>query len=111
MTFGGYDLQFAKKGASEKDITWSDQSANEAYWAINGKDVKFGDQALVSHHQQYILDNGMSLAMVPKKSFLAMVKTLYQKHGILCQPAQPLWGCVCNEEQYNALPNLKFNFI
>jgi hypothetical protein len=24
--------------------------------------------------------------MVPKPSFLAMVKALYQDHGILCQP-------------------------
>ena len=32
-------MNFAKKGASKKDITWADQSANEAYWAVNGKDV------------------------------------------------------------------------
>jgi hypothetical protein len=50
MTFGGYDLQYAKKGATPKDISWSDQSANEAYWAVNGKDIQFGDQALVTHN-------------------------------------------------------------
>jgi hypothetical protein len=33
ISFGGYDLdKFAKKGAK---ITWADQSANEAYWAVN----------------------------------------------------------------------------
>ena len=51
MTFGGYDMNFAKKGASKKDITWADQSANEAYWAVNGKDVQFGDKPLVKHGQ------------------------------------------------------------
>jgi hypothetical protein len=84
MTFGGYDLQYAKKGASPKDISWADQSANEAYWAVNGKDIQFGDQPLVKHNQQFILDNGMSLAMAPKSSFLAMVKALYQQYGVLC---------------------------
>ena len=91
-------MNFAKKGASKKDITWADQSANEAYWAVNGKDVQFGQKPLVKHGQQYILDNGMSLAMVPKPSFLAMVKALYQDHGILCQPQQPLWACACTDE-------------
>ena len=33
ISFGGYDLEkFAKKG---KEIMWADQSANEAYWAVN----------------------------------------------------------------------------
>jgi hypothetical protein len=36
MTFGGYDMQYAQKGAKKEDIAWADQSANEAYWAVNG---------------------------------------------------------------------------
>jgi hypothetical protein len=84
MTFGGFDLQYAKKGATPKDISWADQSANEAYWAVNGKDIQFGDQPLVKHNQQFILDNGMSLAMAPKSSFLAMVKSLFKDYGVLC---------------------------
>lgn len=47
ITFGGYDLKkLAKKGATDKDILWVDQSRNEEYWASNLKGVKFGDDDL-----------------------------------------------------------------
>lgn len=76
MTFGGYDMALAAPGLSQKDIYWVDQSANEAYWAANGKNIKFGKKPLVNYSQQLILDNGMSLAMAPKKTFLALIENL-----------------------------------
>lgn len=49
IIFGGYDLaKFAKSGASDKDIIWTDQSANEAYWAVNTKNVMFGKHSLAA---------------------------------------------------------------
>lgn len=51
VTFGGYDLpKFAKKGASENDVMWFDQSANEQYWAINQKGVQFGDETISNYY-------------------------------------------------------------
>lgn len=76
MTFGGLDMSFAAKGKTEKDIYWVDQSSNEAYWAANGKDVQFGETTLAKHNQQLILDNGMSFAMAPQKTFINLAKTL-----------------------------------
>ena len=44
ISFGGYDLKkFSKKGLGEKDIFWADQSRNEAYWAVNSKNIQFGE--------------------------------------------------------------------
>jgi len=44
ISFGGYDLdKFAKSGAK---IIWADQSANEAYWAVNTNSVNYGKQSL-----------------------------------------------------------------
>ena len=36
-------MSLAQTGKSEKDIIWMDQSSNEAYWAVNGKSIKFGE--------------------------------------------------------------------
>lgn len=48
MLFGGADYaKFAKKGLGEKDVFWSKQSENEAYWAVNNNDVRFGETMLV----------------------------------------------------------------
>jgi len=52
----------------------------------------------------------MSFAMAPKKSFFNLVSSLFKKNGILCFQMQPVWGCQCNQEQYNKLPDLNFNF-
>jgi len=52
ITFGGYDLaQLAKKGSSEKDIAWFDQSRNENYWAVNSKEVKLGEATISKRRQ------------------------------------------------------------
>jgi len=49
ISFGGYDLdKFAKKG---KNIVWADQSSNEAYWALNTANAKFGSVPLASYNQ------------------------------------------------------------
>jgi len=81
ISFGGYDLtKFAKK---DKQVVWGDQSANEAYWALNTKDAKFGKESLSDHNQQVIFDNGMSLAMAPEKSFVPLVKSL-NEFGFKC---------------------------
>jgi len=64
-----------------------DQSINEAYWAVNTKAARFGKRELYHPpNQQVILDNGMSFAMAPKKSFLSLVKTLAQDYKMLCMP-------------------------
>ena len=93
ITFGGYDMALAANGKTQKDVYWVDQSANEAYWAANGKNIKFGKTPLVNYSQQLILDNGMSLAMAPKKTFLALMETLLSEYQVPCQPAKPLWAC------------------
>lgn len=93
MTFGGFDMSLAQKGKTDKDIFWADQSVNEQYWAVNGKSASFGETPIANYNQQLILDNGMSLAMVPKKSFLSLIQTLLKEHGVECMQAKPLWGC------------------
>jgi hypothetical protein len=111
MLFGGADYsKFAKKGLGESDVFWSKQSDNEAYWAVNNNDVRFGDSLLVEKPQQVILDNGMSFAMAPEESFVKLVNTMFINHGIACVEMQPVWGCECTKTQYDKLPNLSFNF-
>ena len=62
-------------------------------------------------YQQTIFDNGMSFAMAPQKSFISLIKTLYQKHGALCKAAHPLWACQISLENYAKLPKLTFNML
>lgn len=98
ISFGGYDLdKFAKKGAN---IIWADQSANEAYWAVNTANASFGKTVLAEKNQQVIFDNGMSLAMAPEKSFIEMVKSL-NDFGFKCQETIPVWSCEGNPANYN----------
>jgi len=95
ISFGGYDLdKFAKKG---KNLLWVDQSANEAYWAVNTKSASFGDSNLAQYNQQVIFDNGMSLAMMPEKSFVPMLKKLHDL-GFKCQETMPVWSCEGKKE-------------
>jgi hypothetical protein len=50
LMFGGYDLaSYAKKGSSESDIYWVDQTENEAYWAVKNENVKLGDKMLIDY--------------------------------------------------------------
>ena len=96
ISFGGFDLdKFAKK---DKKLIWADQSTNEAYWAANGQNISFGKTPLANYNQQLILDNGMSLAMTPKKTFLHLMETLLKEHQVPCQPAKPLWACQVTDE-------------
>lgn len=99
--------KFAKKG---KNIIWADQSANEAYWAVNTKEAKFGDANLASYNQQVIFDNGMSLAMMPEKSFVPMLKKLHDL-GFKCQETMPVWSCEGKKEQYDTLPPITLNLL
>ena len=108
ISFGGYDLdKFAKKG---KNLLWVDQSANEAYWAVNTKSASFGDSNLAQYNQQVIFDNGMSLAMMPEKSFVPMLKKLHDL-GFKCQETMPVWSCEGKKEQYDTLPPITLNLI
>ena len=85
MTFGGYDLKkFAKAGATDKDVMWVEQSRNEEYWASNLKGVSLGETVIDAGFQNAIFDNGMSFAMAPQESFIALVKALHDKHNITC---------------------------
>jgi len=58
-----------------------------------------------------ILDNGMSFAMAPEKSFAKMVVSIFQQTGIQCFQHQPVWGCMCDAESYAKLPDLKFSMV
>lgn len=77
MIFGGFDLKWAKKGSKPSDIAWIKQSGNLSYWAVNGNGVFLGKQSFESKSQQIILDNGMSFAMAPEKSFAKMVISIF----------------------------------
>lgn len=86
ITFGGYNLaKYGKEGTSDKDIFWSDLAANENYWSINTKGVNFGQKSLSNKDQTAVLDNGMSFAMAPTKSFAELVKNLEESYGIHCE--------------------------
>ena len=111
MIFGGTDYpKLAKKGLTEADVFWSKQSSNHEYWAVNNKDVVFGNKTLVEKPQQVILDNGMSFAMAPEQAFVRMVKMLFENHGVMCIETQPLWACQCTKAEYDGLPKLMFQF-
>lgn len=112
MIFGGTDYKkFAKKGLTEKDVFWSKQSANEMYWAVDSTGANFGKHSIAQKPQQLILDNGMSFAMAPESSFVALVTALFKNHGIACMEMQPVWGCMCDHKKYETLPDLTFNFV
>ena len=113
VTFGGFDLKnFAKKGSTESDVYWIDQSPNENYWATNSKGVSLGETVLTDKYQFTILDNGMSYAMAPQKDFVQMLKTLNDTYGVVCESTAPSWTCVIpDEKHYLALPELKFKMV
>ena len=46
MVFGGWDQSLFKQGKTDSDIYWMDQSANEAYWAVNSKGAFLGETEL-----------------------------------------------------------------
>ena len=77
MIFGGYDLKWAKEGSKQNDIFWVKQSANSSYWAVNGSGVQLGQTKFETNNQQVILDNGMSFAMAPEKTFAKMVISIF----------------------------------
>ncbi len=108
ISFGGYDL--AKYAKKSKDIIWADQSANEAYWALNTLGAKIGGTTLASYYQQVIFDNGMSLAMIPEKSFVPLIKTL-NDHGFKCQENVQLWSCNGTTADYKKLPPITLNLL
>lgn len=69
MLFGGADYIYAKRGLGENDVYWMKQSENKQYWAVDNTGVSLGQGPIVDTHQQIILDNGMSFAMAPTKTF------------------------------------------
>jgi len=87
---------------------------NENYWALNTKGVKLGQHEISgasgAKDQVVVLDNGMSFALAPTKSFNAMTE-VFKEAGMHCEQAQPLWGCECTQEQYNSLPDMKLNLL
>ena len=108
ISFGGFDLdKFAKK---DKKLIWADQSTNEAYWAANTNSAYFGDAKLATHNQQVIFDNGMSLAMIPEKSFVPLVKKLHE-YGFKCQETMPYWTCEGSPDQFMILPPITLNLM
>lgn len=114
MNFGGYDLsQFAMQGATESSIQWADIGANEAYWTMNAASSKFGAADLVKTNQMVILDNGMSLAMAPKKTLMQMLITMKNQNNITCLPfpGAPVIPCKCTAADYDKLPDLEFTIL
>lgn len=111
MLFGGVDIpKYSKKGLTDKDVFWAKQSENKMYWAVDNNEVKLGKASITKKAQQVILDNGMSFAMAPEDTFLKFVEEIYKEAGILCFQMQPVWGCTCNEKQFENLPPLAFWF-
>jgi len=53
----------------------------------------------------------MSFAMAPEKTFADMVVAIQKQTGIQCFESQPVWGCMCEQKSYDALPNLRFNMV
>jgi uncharacterized protein (AIM24 family) len=47
---------------------------------MNSAAVSVGGENIINDNQFVILDNGMSLAMAPMKSFGVFLKNLYKKH-------------------------------
>jgi len=74
LTFGGYDMKFAKSGLSEKDIFWSNMVKGEKYWTVGMSDVGFVDKKqyspLTEVKPKYaIMDTGVSYAIIPSRDF------------------------------------------
>ena len=44
-----------------------------------------GDKPIAAYGQNVVLDNGMSYAMAPQKSFIQLIKTLAEDYGLVCQ--------------------------
>jgi hypothetical protein len=107
ISFGGYDLEkFAKK---DKKIIWADQSSNEAYWSLNTVNAKVGDTVLATWNQQVIFDNGMSLGMIPEKSFVPLIKTISDA-GFKCQEGN-IWNCQGSPDMFAKLPPLTITLL
>jgi hypothetical protein len=85
-------------------------SANEAYWAVNTLNSNFGETSLANYNQQVIFDNGMSLAMMPEKSFVPLLKSLHEK-GFKCQETIPVWSCEGTPANYEKLPPITMNLM
>jgi len=50
--------------------------------------------------------------MAPQTSFIQLVKSLAQDHGIVCHNATPIWKCSgATLEKFLALPSIKFTLI
>lgn len=80
---------------------------------MNSAGVAVGKDSIVSDNQFVILDNGMSLAMAPMKSFGLLLKNLYKNHKVACLPVDglPMIPCKATKEQYKALPDLEFTIL
>ena len=96
MIFGGFNMKYAKQGLTEQDVFWAKQSRNPYYWGVYSDSVKLGDVEINAKPQQLILDNGMSLAMAPEKSFAYLVIGIYRQSGIQCMMSRK--GCMCEQE-------------
>jgi len=52
----------------------------------------------------------MSLAMMPEKSFVPLLKSLNEQ-GFKCQETVPVWSCEGKPENYNKLPPITLNLM
>lgn len=65
---------------------------------------------MATYNQQVIFDNGMSLAMMPEKSFVPFLKSLHE-FGFKCQETVPVWSCEGSTANYEKLPPLTMNLM
>ena len=75
-------MKWAKSGSKAEDIFWTKSQTNSLYWSALGESVSIGKKKFVTSKQQFILDNGMSYAAAPEKSFVHFVHAIYDQTGI-----------------------------
>lgn len=82
---GGYDLAaFARKGATENDITWAKVTGET--WSAEFSGVKFAQGASVGtiKSEKIMLDTGLTYALVPKDDVATVAKSL-MGYNIKCE--------------------------
>lgn len=78
LTIGGYDLSlYARPGAKDGDITWSNVSPDEKTWSATFNGIKFKNGfPIPTKSEKIMLDTGLSYALVPKDDVESVSKAL-----------------------------------
>jgi hypothetical protein len=120
ITFGGYDLaKYAKAGAKDNDIFWSDLAHQRTYfWTLRMGQLEFADgQKLDVGSNIMILDSGVSYALIPTEDFNKLSEVLSKQYGVTCQKGErqesgsQVASSDCKCKDYSALPALKMTIL